>query len=468
MLRFPLHVYIGDPFTSKSSGSEVSSGPFIEKSDLDSLGSEVNDAPFARHGPILEADPENVDMQRGFWRHCAFGFILDYRKFSIAYLQQLINSAWRLKGVATVVGRDLFFYLIHFEKSEHLEDMCAEGLWVVDGALLVLEKLRPNLVVNSLHLNYVSIWVQLHGLPLEYQYPELAEQMVQLIGFVERVDCDDHIPRNIRFLQVRVSLDPWMPLISGFILRLDDGSRTWIQCRYERVHKLCTRCGLIGHTRRQCNESMDEVERCLIRQRQRLQRIFHVQYGFDAMEPHFHNELRAFYNKRRHWTTQVRGGNMQPNNHDHIHHPDPNPIHQSHSGGNNMQSNNHSHIHHPEPNPNQSPPTVCPLSHGMNTQVFSDPDTPSNYYDVNTHAPLNPATGQHQLTNHANLYSAIFTLNLGNTSDTHTPVNSPTSSTDNTPIHPTNTMDLNLVPEEASQGSLNEEATPSYPLRRTW
>ena len=29
-------------------------------------------------------------------------------------------------------------------------------------------------------------------------------------------------------------------------------------------------------------------------------------------------------------------------------------------------------------------------------------------------------------------------------------------------------MDLNLVPEEASQGSLNEEATPSYPLRRTW
>ena len=230
MLQFPLHVYMRDPFAarnfgwSKSSGSEVSSSPFIEESKSDSLGSEDDEAPFARHGPVLKADYENVDMQRGFWSHCAFGFVLDYRKFSIAYLQQLINSAWRIRGVAIIVGRDSFFYLIHFEKSEDLEDMCAKGPWVVDGALLVLEKWRPNLVVNRLHLNYVSIWVQLHGLPLEYQYPKLAKQMGQLIGFIKGVDWEDHIPRNIRFMQVCVRLDPWMPITYGFVLHLDDGS----------------------------------------------------------------------------------------------------------------------------------------------------------------------------------------------------------------------------------------------------
>ena len=46
-------------------------------------------------------------------------------------------------------------------------------------------------------------------------------------------------------------------------------------------------------------------------------------------------------------------------------------------------------------------------------------------------------------------------------------MNSLASSTDNTHVIPTNAMDLNLFPEEASQGFLNEEATPSYPLRRT-
>lgn len=143
--------------------------------------------------------------------------------------------------------------------------MCAEGPWAIDGALLVLEKWRPNLVINGLHLNFGSIWVQLHGLPLEYQYPELAEQMGHLISFVERVDWEDRIPRNIKFMRVHVCLDPWMLIIFGFMLRLDEGIRTRIQCRYERVHKLCTRCGLINHTRGQCNESMDEMETSLIR-----------------------------------------------------------------------------------------------------------------------------------------------------------------------------------------------------------
>lgn len=118
----------------------------------------------------------------------------------------------------------------------------------MEGALLVLEKWRPNLVLNCLQLNYISVLVQFHGLPLEYQYLELAEYMGQLMGIVEQVDWDDRMPRNISFMRVKVRLDPWLLVITGFNLRTDEGSYFWIQCQYERVHKLCNRCGLIGHT----------------------------------------------------------------------------------------------------------------------------------------------------------------------------------------------------------------------------
>lgn len=124
--------------------------------------------------------------------------------------------------------------------------------------------------------------------------------MGHIVGIFDRVDWEAHIPRNIRFMPVRVCLDSGMPVILGFVLCLDDGLRTWIQCRYKRVHKLCTRCGLIIHIKGQCSESMDEVERNLISQRHFIQRIHHVHIGFDSMEPHFHNELMAFYNRRRH------------------------------------------------------------------------------------------------------------------------------------------------------------------------
>ena len=66
--------------------------------------------------------------------------------------------------------------------------ICEEGPWAVEGALLILESWRANLVLNGLQLNYVALWIQLHGLPLEYQYPNLAIQMGHMLGTYERIN----------------------------------------------------------------------------------------------------------------------------------------------------------------------------------------------------------------------------------------------------------------------------------------
>ena len=130
-------------------------------------------------------------------------------------------------------------------------------------------------------------------------------------------------------MRVKVRIDPWLLVIAGFMLKLDDGARTWIQCRYERVHKLCTRCGLIGHTRDQFTHNMEKVELMLFRQRQRIQELHQVQYRFNALQPQFTNELRAYHNRRRRWTTQVCFGHVDQThqqvllNPSHSEHPDP-------------------------------------------------------------------------------------------------------------------------------------------------
>ena len=51
---------------------------------------------------------------------------------------------------------------------------------------------------------------------------------------------------------------------------------------------------------------MVDVEHLLHRQRQRIQRDFQVHYGFDPLEPHFVNEIRAFYNRPHRRNTQIR------------------------------------------------------------------------------------------------------------------------------------------------------------------
>lgn len=135
--------------------------------------------------------------------------------------------------------------------------------------------------------------------------------MGQLMGIMERVDWEGTIPRNIRFMRIKVRMDPWLPVIASFMLRVDEGLSIWIQCRYERAHKLCTGCGPIGHTCRQCTHSMDDIERMLNRQRLKLQDLHQVQYRFDALQPQFTYELRAFH--RRRWTTQIRFGHLNQN-----------------------------------------------------------------------------------------------------------------------------------------------------------
>nr|POF18842.1 hypothetical protein CFP56_25494 [Quercus suber] len=93
---------MGDPSVTRdfawteSSGSNVSADPFADESNLSSQSGYDLEAPFARHGPLLEADPDSIHMQCLFWNQCAMRFVLDYRKFSVAYLQHLICSAWRL------------------------------------------------------------------------------------------------------------------------------------------------------------------------------------------------------------------------------------------------------------------------------------------------------------------------------------------------------------------------------------
>lgn len=79
-------------------------------------------------------------------------------------------------------------------------------------------------MLNRFQLNCISLWVQLHGLPLEYQYPDLAKHLGQLMGIVERVDWENKIPRNIWFMRIRVRIDPWSPVLAGFMLRTEEGS----------------------------------------------------------------------------------------------------------------------------------------------------------------------------------------------------------------------------------------------------
>lgn len=58
---------MGDSFTTREfQWTESSGGPFAADLDSSSQYSDEDESPFVRHGHVIEADPDNVDMQRDF------------------------------------------------------------------------------------------------------------------------------------------------------------------------------------------------------------------------------------------------------------------------------------------------------------------------------------------------------------------------------------------------------------------
>ncbi|KAF7810342.1 reverse transcriptase [Senna tora] len=272
-----------------------------EMRDLENAPNPISPPPTRdARGPILRVQLETIEANRDYWAHCLIGELIDARQFPVRRLQHALNHAWRLQGRVTVMGREDNSYVIHFERMEDLYYIHAEGPWSVHGALFHLINWRPNLAITE-----VPLWVQLWGLPLEYQIPHVARKLAQIAGDIMEVDWAPVTPRNIRFMRVRVMVPINKPLVMGLLLRLDNEIHIWIRFRYERIFKFCRSCGRIGHTYPRCDWPEDYATTVLTEQMATIRDELGVEMGIQPSRIHFVNEARAFVNRDHRRSTHV-------------------------------------------------------------------------------------------------------------------------------------------------------------------
>ncbi|KAF7823933.1 Pyruvate carboxyltransferase [Senna tora] len=137
-------------------------------------------------------------------------------------------------GHVTVVGREDNRYVLHFERMEDLYYIHSEGPWSIHGALFHLIKWQPNMILSNVTITEVPLWIQLWGLHLDYQIPQVARRISQVAGEVMEVDWAPIMPRNIRFMRVRVMVPINRPLVMGLLLKLDNDIHVWIRFRDHR------------------------------------------------------------------------------------------------------------------------------------------------------------------------------------------------------------------------------------------
>ena len=102
----------------------------------------------------------------------------------------------------------------------------------------------------------MSLWVQVHDIPISYLNREVAEELCEAIGVVDRNSKDEEVDGG-SFIRVRVRVDISVPLCRGRLLSIEDEEELWVSFKYERLPNICYWCGCLDHSDRDCGKWID-------------------------------------------------------------------------------------------------------------------------------------------------------------------------------------------------------------------
>ncbi|XP_023637682.1 uncharacterized protein LOC111830237 [Capsella rubella] len=152
----------------------------------------------------------------------------------------------RVRGVALSNERFQFIF-----NSEHdLVEVLEKGFQTYNEWGLVMERWSENPGPES--LQFVSLWVQIKNIPLNYYTKQTITLLGELVGQVVEVVFDPERPQNKDYVRVKVKFDVSKPLRKSKVILLPKGLSTSVFYFYEKVQKRCYKCQRMTHVQEEC------------------------------------------------------------------------------------------------------------------------------------------------------------------------------------------------------------------------
>ncbi|XP_019154329.1 PREDICTED: uncharacterized protein LOC109150808 [Ipomoea nil] len=185
------------------------------------------------------------------------GRFLTQKMVKLEFMRQVLASVWQpVRGVqVTEIQRGVFLF-VFFHRTD-VDYVLDGGPWAFENNALVCREVPPNTLPGEIPLNTIDMWVQLHDMPLGYTSQTVLEQAGNFIGtFVKHDDRFEGAPW-LTFHRIRVSIPVDKPLRRRMKLLKRDKTTAWVTFCYERLHRFCFYCGLMGHLYNFCIKARD-------------------------------------------------------------------------------------------------------------------------------------------------------------------------------------------------------------------
>ncbi|XP_048502879.1 uncharacterized protein LOC125498670 [Beta vulgaris subsp. vulgaris] len=179
-------------------------------SDDDEFPEDLEDDPQC---PIILLSKEEKRKLRQPWRNALIIKMFD-SKIGYMSLIKRLKRKWELKGGLTLtdIGHD--FFIARFFCLDDYNFVPTQGPWMLDDNYLTIRKWVPNFVPDDAPMRFLTAWVRIPHLAVEYFDKEFPCKIGSKIGKVMRIDQTTALAQRGQFTRLSIELDLSKTLLS--------------------------------------------------------------------------------------------------------------------------------------------------------------------------------------------------------------------------------------------------------------
>ncbi|XP_057779451.1 uncharacterized protein LOC130998033 [Salvia miltiorrhiza] len=188
------------------------------------------------------------------------GKIFANRQYPRETLREKLPLILQVRGHFDVelVGFNIF--VLYLELPSDITRIMAEGPWHIFNDLILIQKLDPLQSAATVEFKNISMWIQLHNLPITCMEQEMVRKIGDKVGTVLEIESGEGGRCLGKYARVRVERSIDEPLVRGIPITSEkEDNSTMVLILYERLpESFCFACGKIGHHMKNCDAGAEE------------------------------------------------------------------------------------------------------------------------------------------------------------------------------------------------------------------
>lgn len=215
------------------------------------------------NGKIVIRPPLKVDIDgRKPWENCLVGYFFE-RRVAYHVMEYNAKRKWAKRGLLEVIMNDDGFFFFKFATENDLLEILEEGVCMVDGKPLILQRWYPQIVLSKDVPKFIPLWVKIFNIPLQYWNLAGLSRIGSGVGNIVMADsmtermCRDASGRlSFAKLLIEVEANKELPDQLFVVIPNEEGKEpveVSLRVEYPWRPTWCSHCSIFGHSNRVCS-----------------------------------------------------------------------------------------------------------------------------------------------------------------------------------------------------------------------